>query len=504
MSEIILEAKNISKSFPGVKALANVNLKLKKGEVHSIVGENGAGKSTLMKIISGIYSLDEGEVFVEGKSVQFESVLDAINMGISIVHQELVNCPEVSVAENIFMSEIAQDNLGFISVSDLNKRAKDELLKFNLNLNPNTQMGKLSISEQQIVEIVKAISINAKVIIFDEPTSSLTESEAEDLFRIISELKNRGVGILYISHRMEEIYTICDRVTVLRDGEYIDTLNVKDVDKITIINKMIGREVVDFYPPKASTTGEPIFEVHDLQHSHSFRDIEFCLNKGEILGFSGLIGCGRSELFKSLCAIEEKVSGEVILNGQLLKIDNYPAALKHGIVYLTEDRKNEGLFLQKDIQQNVSALNLDNVIKHFFLSASEEKKQAETYRERMKIKSSDVYQLCVNLSGGNQQKVLIAKGLSINPKIIIFDEPTKGIDIGAKIEIYQMMRELVEKGIGVIVISSDLLEVVGLCDRVIIMHEGKIAGEAKGEDINEKYIHHKASGIFDKGGELHH
>lgn len=504
MSEIILEARNISKNFPGVKALENVNLQLEKGEVHSIVGENGAGKSTLMKIISGIYSLEEGDVFLEGKSVAFESVLDAINMGISIVHQELVNCPEVSVAENIFMSEIARENLGFISVSDLNRRAKDELLKFNLNLDPSTKMSKLSISEQQIVEIVKAISINAKVIIFDEPTSSLTESETEDLFRIISELRSRGVGILYISHRMEEIYTICDRVTVLRDGEYIDTLKVKEVDKITIINKMIGREVVDFFPQKASAVGDPIFEARDFQHSHSFRDIQFSLSRGEILGFSGLIGCGRSELFKSLCAIDDKTSGEVVLNGKSLKINNYPDAIKHGIVYLTEDRKNEGLFLQKDIQQNVSALNLDNVIKRFFLSAPAEKKQAETYRKRMNIKSSDVHQLCINLSGGNQQKVLIAKGLSINPQIIIFDEPTKGIDIGAKIEIYQMMRGLVQKGIGVIVISSDLLEVVGLCDRVIIMHEGRIAGEATGEDINEKYIHHKASGIFEKGGEAHH
>ena len=504
MSETILEARNISKSFPGVKALSNVNLQLMKGEVHSIVGENGAGKSTLMKIISGIYSLDEGDIIVEGRSVEFANVVDALKMGISIVHQELVNCPEVSVAENIFMSEIARDNTGFISLNDLNSRARVELAKFNLDLNPNTKMRELSISQQQIVEIVKAISINAKVIIFDEPTSSLTEGETEDLFNIISELKNRGVGILYISHRMEEIYTICDRVTVLRDGEYIDTLTVKDVDKITIINKMIGREVVDFYPPKTSSTGEPLLEVRNFHHEHAFRDVSFCLNKGEILGFSGLIGCGRSELFKSICAIDEKESGEVLLKGIHTRIDNYAEAINQGIVYLTEDRKNEGLFLKKEIQKNVSALKLENVIRGFFLSYTKEHRQAEKYRKQLNIKCSDVHQQCVNLSGGNQQKVLIAKGLSIDPKIIIFDEPTKGIDIGAKIEIYQMMRDLTTKGVGVVVISSDLLEIVGLCDRVIVMHEGRIAGEAKGENINEQYIHHKASGIFERGGEKHH
>jgi ribose transport system ATP-binding protein len=506
MRDIVLEARNISKYFPGVKALENVHLELRAGEVHSLVGENGAGKSTLMKIISGVYSLDHGEVQVEGKPVRFNGVLDAINMGISLVHQELVNCPDVSVAENIYMSEIARGTMGFVDYADLHRRAREEMAKFHLDLDPAMKMGELSISEQQIVEIVKAISINAKVIIFDEPTSSLTESETEDLFRIIAELKKHGVGILYISHRMEEIFAICDRVTVLRDGQYIDTLRVADVDKLTIINKMIGREMVDFYPPKADrgSVGAALLEARNFQHARDFRDVNFTLRKGEILGFSGLIGCGRSELFKSLCALDGKESGEVVLDGTPVTINRYTDALRQGIVYLTEDRKNEGLFLDKSIEQNTSALDLDNVVRGLFLSASKEAQLAEHYRKSLNIKSSDVRQLCVNLSGGNQQKVLIAKGLAIHPKVIIFDEPTKGIDIGAKTEIYRMMRDLADRGIGVIVISSDLLEIVGLCDRVMIMHEGRIAGEAEGEDINETYIHHQASGVFEERELVHH
>lgn len=499
MSDVIVEAKNVSKYFPGVKALEDVHLELRAGEVHSLVGENGAGKSTLMKIVSGVYSLEHGDLRIEGQSVNFSNVLEAINMGISLVHQELVNCPDVSIAENIFMSEIAQGTLDFIDFAELNRRAREEMAKFHLDLDPRTKMSNLSISQQQIVEIVKATSINAKVIIFDEPTSSLTESETDDLFDIIAALKKRGVGILYISHRMEEIFAICDRVTILRDGKYIDTLNVAEVDKMTIINKMIGREVVDFFPKKSSAIGAPVFAAHDFDHATNFHEINFELKRGEILGFSGLIGCGRSELFKSLCGLDGKNTGKVSIDGQTVNITRYSDALKSGIVYLTEDRKNEGLFLDKSIQQNISALDLDNIVKGLFLSASKEARLASEYRDSLNIKSSDVRQLCINLSGGNQQKVLIAKGLSITPKIIIFDEPTKGIDIGAKIEIYQMMRHLTDSGVGVIVISSDLMEVVGLCDRVIVMHEGRIAAEATGDQINEQYLHHQASGVFEHG-----
>ncbi|MFC5585060.1 sugar ABC transporter ATP-binding protein [Nitratireductor kimnyeongensis] len=476
-----------------------MHLELRAGEVHSLVGENGAGKSTLMKIVSGVYSLDHGDLIVEGKPVRFNNVLDAINMGISLVHQELVNCPDVSIAENIFMNKIARGRMEFVNFTELNRRARDEMTKFHLDLDPRMKMSRLSVSQQQIVEIVKAISINAKVIIFDEPTSSLTETETEDLFKIIAALKKRGVGILYISHRMEEIFTICDRVTILRDGHYIDTLNVNEVDKMSIINKMIGREVADFFPPKASSTGDTILSARGFEHATHFHGIDFDLKRGEILGFSGLIGCGRSELFKCLCGLDAKQDGELSMNGEVLDISRYSDALKHGIVYLTEDRKNEGLFLEKSIQQNTSALNLDNIVSGFFLSVAKEERLAAEFRSSLSIKSSNVQQLCVNLSGGNQQKVLIAKGLAISPRIIIFDEPTKGIDIGAKIEIYRMMRDLAENGIGVIIVSSDLMEAVGLCDRVVIMHEGRIAAIASDDQITETFLHHQASGVFAHG-----
>ncbi len=494
MSGVILEAKNISKTFPGVKALTNVSITLKEGEVHSVVGENGAGKSTLMKIISGIYSPDEGTMTVAGKRVNLKSVTDAFNNGIAIVHQELVNCQNVTVMENIYMHKISSGK-SFINWRELNKQAAEELNKFKLNVSPNTKMSELSVSEQQIVEIVKALSVNAKVIIFDEPTASLTETETENLFKIIAELKQHGVGILYISHRMEEICSISDRITVLRDGQYIDTLDGSCVDKVMIVNKMIGRELVDYYPKKSSGPGEVMFEAKEFSHEKYFNDISFDLRKNEIHGFFGLVGCGRSELAKSICGIDTKVSGDVVLNGETLKIKEYADAVKNGIVYLTEDRKTEGLFLEMSVKQNVSALYLDNIKGKYFLSNTKESAQADKYCSRMKTKCSSLNQKCMNLSGGNQQKVLIAKALSINPKLIILDEPTKGIDVGAKSEIYNMLRELAEQGVGVIVISSDMSEVIGLCDRVTIIHEGQVVGEARDEEINEKFILHRASGI---------
>lgn len=499
VEKYVLEVSHISKTFPGVKALTDVSLNLKAGETHSIVGENGAGKSTLMKIISGIYPLETGNMKIDGQDVQLKSITDAFDHGIALVHQELVNCPKISVAENLFMSEIARGKKRFINYKELYRRTEEELKKFDCSIRPEALMQELSISEQQIVEIAKALSLHARVIIFDEPTASLTEKETEKLFGIIEALKQSGVGILYISHRMEEICEISDRITVLRDGTYIGTFKASEMDAEQIVDQMIGRKLTDYYPPKSSEVGETLLEVRDFSHTGYFENVSFKLNKGEILGFSGLIGAGRSELFQSICQLDKKTAGTVILDGRELHIQKYEDALDAGIVYLTEDRKNAGLFLKMSIKSNISALRLENIKKGLFLNAQKENMQAEEYRKRLRIKCSSTEQLCGNLSGGNQQKVLISKALTIRPKIVIMDEPTKGIDVGAKSEIYNMLRELAEKGVGVIVISSDMSEIIGLSDRVMIMHEGSLVGEAAGDNINEQYILHRASGIEKDG-----
>lgn len=495
MSEYILEVSHISKEFPGVKALTDVSLTLKAGETHSIVGENGAGKSTLMKIISGIYPLEIGTMKIQGQEVHLRSIRDAFDHGIALVHQELVNCQKISVAENLFMSKITRSKKKFINHRKLSKRTKEELDRFDCSIHPESLMQDLSVSEQQIVEIAKALSLQARVIIFDEPTASLTEKETQKLFAIIEQLKRDGVGILYISHRMEEICAISDRITVLRDGNYIGTFDASSMDTGSIVDKMIGRKLTDYYPPKSTGIGEILLEAKNYSHKGYYRNVSFYVRKGEIVGFSGLIGAGRSELFKGICALDKKDSGELVIRGKQIRAKTYENLVQEGVVYLTEDRKTEGLFLQMPIKKNISALELDNIKEGLFLSEEKENHQAEEYREKLRIKCASIDQMCVDLSGGNQQKVLIAKALTIHPQIIILDEPTKGIDVGAKSEIYNMLRELAESGIGVVIISSDLSEVIGLSDRVLIMHEGSLVGEASKEDINEQYILHRASGI---------
>lgn len=491
----ILSARNISKSFGTVKALSDVSISLHQGELLSIMGENGAGKSTLMKVITGIYKPDKGEIFVEGKLVQINSPLDAMNAGISIVHQELVNCPDVTVAENIFMSSIISSKKFSVNYQELNKKAAKLLENFDADIHPGEKMQNLAVSKQQIVEIAKALSTNAKIIIFDEPTSSLADDEVRKLFLVIKKLKETGIGILYISHRMSEIMELSQRVTILKDGCYVDTLAIGELTQELLVRKMTGRTMDQYCPPKAAETGDVIFEVKQITGKKLFQNISFQLRRGEILGFSGLVGSGRSETMKAIVGLDEKLEGEVYLHGKPYKGRSYGQALKEGIVYLTEDRKIEGLFLQMNIRQNMSILNLPLIAGTFFVNGDKEKSEAKKYSRIMNVKCAGLEQTAGELSGGNQQKILIGNALSISPVIIILDEPTKGIDVGAKAEIYQKLRALSAQGVGIIVISSDLTEIIGLCDRVCVMYEGKLMGDVSGTDINEQKILQLASGL---------
>ena len=494
MEDIVLEVRDITKKFPGVRALSHFSLSLRRGEIHGIVGENGAGKSTLMNIISGNMQANEGEILVEGEEVRFENSRDSQACGISIVHQELMNCPDVSVAENIFINNIDNEKSFFMNYKKMYKKASELLEVFQVNIDPKQKMKNLKVSDQQIVEIVKAISNNSRIVIFDEPTASLTELESEQLFKIIKDLKTHGITMLYISHRMEEIFQNCDRVTILKDGLLVDTLEVASADRSTIINKMVGRNLSDFYPYKSTGKGDVIFEIKDFSRGKKFRDISFQLKKGEVLGLAGLVGSGRTEIARAVCGVDEKESGTVFLDGEEITISNYSDALKNGVVYLTEDRKTEGLMLKMPIMQNISILDLEKVSQKFFMSTTKEKEQAERLSAEMNIKSTSIKQIVGTLSGGNQQKVLIAKSLSISPKIIFMDEPTRGVDVGAKVEIYNKLRELAESGIGIIMISSDLPEIIGMCDRVIVVHEGRVSGELNEAEITEATIVQKASG----------
>jgi len=491
---LLLSVKEISKSFGTVKALSKVNLDLYEGEVVSVVGENGAGKSTLMNIITGIHRPDEGCIFVEGQEKKFTGPLDAINAGISIVHQEMVNCPNITGAENIFMSSIVSSKSPFVNFRDIKKRAAALLANFDGHIDPSTKMGQLSLSEQQVVEIAKALSTNAKIIIFDEPTSSLTEDEVKRLFGIIRKLQENGIGILYISHRMSEIFELSDRVVILRDGTHVDTLPIGDLSEELIVSKMTGRAIGDYCPPKAETIGEIILEVSGYE-GVMFKDISFSLYKNEILGFAGLIGAGRTEVMKAIVGLLPSKAGSIKLGGQTYRFNRYPQAIQKGVVYLTEDRKIEGLFLNMDIEQNMSILNLPHISGRVFVKKKLQLSESQKYSRAMNVKASSLQQKVGTLSGGNQQKVLIGNALSVNPQIIILDEPTRGIDVGAKAEIYRNLRQMAASGVGVIVISSDLPEVIGLCDRVCVMYEGKLCGEVTGEDINEHRILQIASGL---------
>jgi len=489
----ILEVRNISKRFGATQALSGISLRFSPGSVHAVVGENGAGKSTLMNVIGGVHQADTGEVLLEGRQVHIRDPHDALRIGIGFVHQEITLCQHLTVAENIFMHAMKGEGKGFVQFRAINAMARKLLSDFDSHalINPRQKVSDLSVSQQQVVEIVKAMSANCRVIIFDEPTAALTESETAALFRIIGTLRGKGMGVIYISHRLAEIYTIADTVTVLRDGALIDTKPVKDIDQVSLVNLMVGRELKDIYPPKGAPDaggGEVLLEVKDLAMEGEFTGVSFTLRKGEILGMAGLIGSGRTEVARTISGLYRRNAGDVFLMGKKLNLRSYKDAIRNGIVYLTEDRAREGLFLDMSVASNISVIRLDAVARFKLIQKTREIKLARKFVSEMQIKVASVSQKLRSLSGGNQQKVLVSKLLSVSPKIVLMDEPTRGIDIGAKSQIYHLLRELAAKGVGVIMISSELPEVVGVCDRVLVMYEGRMCGTLEGQDINESSI----------------
>lgn len=493
--DLILKITDLHKSFGPIRALRGVNFELRRGEVHALAGENGAGKSTLMNVIDGILRPDSGTILLDGKEVRISSPAMAQQVGIGFVHQEIALCPDVTVAENIFMGVTNTSGATLMNYRDLETRA-GQILRQLGDINPAALVRTLSISQQQLVEIAKALTLECRVLILDEPTAALTEREAQILFGIMRRLAAQGISIIYISHRMVEIFDNCDRVTVFRDGQYIATMNVADTTPTAVVSAMVGRVIENLYPPKQSEderSDDVLLEVRNLTERQRFSDVSFSLRRGEILGFAGLIGAGRSEIARGICRLEGEATGEVLLEGKPIRLADYGDSIAKGIVYLSEDRKGDGVFLEMSIAANVSALSLEQVARRGIIDDVREAELARKLGGRLNLKYARTTQPVSSLSGGNQQKVAIAKMLSVNPKVIFLDEPTRGVDVGAKAEIHRILRDLARSGVGVIVISSELPELIGVCDRVLVVREGRIAGEVAGDEMTEDRIMHLAS-----------
>ena len=484
----LLKAENISKSFPGVKALDKVNLTIEGGKVHTIIGENGAGKSTLMKILMGILLPDEGEILYKGVKVKLMSVQEAIKTGISMIHQELLPFPELSIAENIFMGNEPTSRIpGWINKREMNKNAALLMNKLGAKVDVTRAMKELSIAEMQMVEIAKAISNQSEVIIMDEPTSALSNREIAILFSIIEELKQQGIAIIYISHKMDEIFKISDTITVMRDGKHITTCAINAIDQKKLISLIVGREINSIFDKKENTLGEVILSVTELT-GEKFKDINFNLRRGEIVGIAGLMGSGRTEIVNSIYGLEKIVKGDIFINGKKVKIRSPKDAIKNSIGLVSEDRKKYGLVLGSSVKHNISLSSLEKCKNGLFLNLKEENEIANAQINKLNIKTSSSDQLANYLSGGNQQKIVIAKVLLNDADIIIFDEPTRGIDIGAKSEIYKLMTQLATEGKALIVISSELSEILGLSDRILVIREGEIKAELSQAEATQELI----------------
>jgi len=476
----ILEAINVSKSFSGVKVLNEVSLQVKPGEVHALMGENGAGKSTLMKIIMGVYKADSGQIKFDGRPVEIKDTSDALKLGISMIHQELSPIPEMTVAENIFLGRESRiKGTPFVRKSVQNERARQILKEFDMDeyITPSMRMSRLNIAQVQMMEIIKAVSYNSKVIIMDEPTSSLSEKETAILFRTINLLKKKGVGIIYISHRMEEIFDLADRVTVLRDGELIGCIEGEEITPNRLIKMMVGRELSSVYPKNTAPKGDVVLEIKNFTRKDVFENVSFNVRAGEILGLAGLVGAGRSEVVRALVGYDELDSGEVYLEGKKIQIKHPKDAKKNYIVMAPEDRKSLGLILCRSIKENVLLQNTKLYSKASFINHKKANGICSDITQKVSVKMNSINDRVSSLSGGNQQKVVIAKSLLSSPKVLILDEPTRGIDIGAKTEIYKMMVDLANRGIAIIMISSEMQELIGMSDRIIVMSDGKVTGE---------------------------
>lgn len=496
MAEVVLSMTDVHKSFGPVQALRGAQLELRRGEIHALAGENGAGKSTLMHIIDGILQPDRGEIRLDGAPVRIASPNAANRLGIGFVHQEIALCPEISVAENMFMAETGSSHTLLMDYRALVVRA-GEILKEIGDIDPRRRAGDLSISQQQIVEIAKALTLDCRILILDEPTAALTETEAQTLFKIMRRLADRGIAIIYISHRMAEIFQHCDRITIMRDGCHIKTADIAAITPEDVVNSMVGRVLDKLYPPKQAPdakSDDVLLSVRNLTEGLRVSNVSFDLRKGEILGLAGLIGAGRSEIVRAICRLEGKAEGEVVLKGLKLSLRDYRDSIREGLVYVSEDRKGDGLFLNMSIASNVSALDLKRVANPFgLISRRQETTRAEHYGTRLKLRSNGVGDAVNTLSGGNQQKVALAKMLSVEPEVVFLDEPTRGVDVGAKAEIHRQIRDLANEGVGVVVISSELPELIGVSDRVLVVREGRITGEVTGAEMTEERIMQLAS-----------
>ncbi len=493
--ETVLELRDISKSFPGVQALSNVRFDLKRGEVHVLMGENGAGKSTLMKILAGIYTADEGEIVFEDETVQISTPRDAIQLGISMIHQELNPIPYMTVGENIFVGrEPKKYRFGIVDKKKLYDQAKQVFDQNNMNIEARREMRSLRVAEAQMVEIAKATSHRSSIIIMDEPTSAITDAEVEKLFQIIEHLTSRGVSIIYISHKMDEIFRIADRITVLRDGEYIGTYDKEMISRTELISAMVGREIKNIFPKNEVEIGETLLEVRDLSIEGLFSPVSFSVRRGEILGIAGLMGAGRTEVVETLFGIRKKDTGSVLLDGEEIEIDSPEDAIRNGLAIITEDRKAVGLNLKGTVKENITMVKLKSYCTAGVIKKRLEAKKAEEKIGQLKIKTPSKNQISENLSGGNQQKVVVAKWLLAEPRVLIMDEPTRGIDVGAKAEIHKLISDLAAEGKAVIMISSELPEIIGMSNRAVVMHEGRVTGCVERADMNQETIMRLATG----------
>jgi ABC-type sugar transport system ATPase subunit len=496
--EYILRAEHISKSFPGVQAVDDVSFGLRRGEILALVGENGAGKSTLVQILCGVQRSEAGEIFLEDVPRTFSSAYDALSAGISMVFQELSLVEGISIGENIFANRQPVGRMNNIKWRELHSETQDLLQRFNLKLDPGTLVKRLPMGTKQILEILKAISTDPKIMILDEPTSSLTETEINDLFEIIRNLQQEGISFIYITHKLGEVFQLADHVMVMRDGRYVGSRRVDEVSEDDLVAMMVGREINDMYGATIHTgqSREEYFRIDDFSRKGVFRDIQFGLHRGEILGLAGLVGAGRTELARAIFGIDPKGQGKIVLEGKEIQINSPQEAIDQGLAYLTEDRKGQGLFLDMSILDNLIAPVLKEFANWFgFMVHSKITNDVSNRIQQFDINTPSALQKVLNLSGGNQQKCMIAMWMGIEPRVIIFDEPTRGVDVGARSEIYHKLRELAEAGTGIIMISSDLPELIGICDRILVIHQGQITGEVYRDEFSEELIMAYAAGI---------
>lgn len=489
-----IEMTGINKSFGSNQVLKDAGFVLKDGEVHALMGENGAGKSTLMKILTGVYTKDSGTVRIDGKEVNFKSPQEAEKAGIVFIYQELNVLFDLTVEENLFMGKEITKKFGICDKKAMHSRARDIMDKMGVQIPIEAVMSDLSVGQQQMVEICKALMVDAKVIIMDEPTAALTERETENLFKVMKALRKKGVSIVYISHRMEEIFALCDRITILRDGSYIGTENISEIDMDGVVRMMIGREIGERFPKRDVKIGDVVLKVEGLSKDNVFHDVSFDVRAGEVLGVAGLMGAGRTEIMQAIFGSISKSHGHIYIDGDKVSIKNPGQAIAAGIGFITEDRKTEGLLLEKSIAENIEIANLKKVSNKGILSKTKQKELVQKGIEDFKIKCFGSWHECNNLSGGNQQKVVLAKWVATNPKILILDEPTRGVDIGAKKEIYNVINQMAAQGVAVIMVSSELPEVLGMSDRIMVVREGEVRGILDGKTADQEKIMTLATG----------